>query len=96
MNILNKIKSLIPEKKSEESLNLNSVIINRLYKEKKSLKNKPDDISKEEWFKLLNQMIYSFRYKKSKNYIKSPTRYNQLKSRVQAGFKAFQKHHKQL
>lgn len=96
MNLLNKIKSFIPEKKSEERQNLNSVIIDRLYKEKKSLKNKPDNMSKEEWSKLVNQMIYSFRYTKSKNYIKSPARYRQLKSRVEAGFKVFQKHHKQL
>lgn len=96
MNILNKLKSFIPEKQQEERLDLNSEIIKRLYKEKKSLKNKPVDISKEEWSKLINQMIFSFRYQKSKNYIKSPARYRQLKARVDAGFKAFQKHHKQL
>jgi len=98
MKILDKIKKIIPTKSSisDEEATLNSIILNRLFAEKKSLNNRPNELTEEEWVREINSMIFSFRTVKSNVYLRSPTRKRQRELRIQKGFNSFINYYNQL
>ena len=98
MKFLDKIKKIIPTKSSisDEEATLNSIILNRLFAEKKSLNNRPNELTEEEWVREINSMIFSFRTVKSNVYLRSPTRKRQRELRIQKGFNSFINYYNQL
>lgn len=97
MNIFKKLKSLIPQKKEQEPyIEICDLVLNRVQQKKKDLGIRPFNLSKEEWFKVLNEIAFGFKCKKEKIILKSPSRKKQREARIKKAFELFEIYFKDL
>ena len=97
MNIFKKLKSLIPQKKEQESyIEICDLVLNRIQQKKKDLGIRPFELSKEEWAQVLNDIAFGFKCKKDKVLLKSPARKKQRENKVKRSFDLFEKYFKDL
>lgn len=97
MNIFKKLKSLIPQKKEQETyLQICDLVLNIIQQKKRDLGIRPFDLSKEEWAQVLNDIEFGFKCKKSKTLLKSLARKKQREKKVKRSFHLFEKYFKDL
>lgn len=100
MKILNAIKKLVPAKllnKQKKSYqDACDLIMQLVAQEKRTHSNKPQDLSVEEWERILNDIAFAFKVKKQNTFLKSPTRRAERAQRVKRAFELFQVYIKHL
>ena len=100
MNIFRKIKDTLAtgskkiffNRKKQDTL---IFILKKLQQRKSNLEDRPSHLNAKQWLDILNAMIFAFDAKKSKN-LKSKFRRKVQYSKVDKGFKLFQKYIKDL
>lgn len=98
MKILEKIKSLIPSRQKAEVKpnSMCDLILERIDQKKKNAKNSPEELTKQEWTIILNEISFAFKIKKTNSILKSPARRKQREAKLRRSFELFEKYLKEL
>lgn len=100
MKIIEGLKKLIPKKlfkrKAQSHKDACNLILKLIAQENKKLANKPENMSKEEWRGILNDMSFVFKVKTQDAILKSPARIKQREQQVDRAFELFKVYIKHL
>lgn len=98
MKILKKIKSILPsfKKNKVKKLTLLETIFERIQERKKNLKDRPKELSPQQWLDTLNKISFAFLIKTEPSDLKSPARKKQRERKIKESLKLFQEYLKEL
>ena len=96
MKIIDKLKSLNPFKKKNKDKTIQRFVLEKIAAKKKRLKDHPENLTKEEWKVILDEIAFGFKVKEANLILKSPTRKRQRKQKVERAFKLFEVYIKHL
>lgn len=96
MKIINKLKSLNPFKKKNKEKTIQQFILKKIAAKKNRLKDHPENLTKEEWKVILDEIAFGFKVKETNTILKSPTRKRQREQKVERAFKLFEVYIKHL
>lgn len=96
MKILDKIKSLNPFVKKSEDKTIQQFVLEKIAAKKNDTKNRPEDLSEQEWASILNEISFGFKVKQTNSILKSPMRKRQRQQKVERAFKLFEVYIKHL
>ena len=96
MKIINKLKSLNPFKKKNKEKTIQQFVLEKIAAKKNRLKDHPENLTKEEWKVILDEIAFGFKVKETNTILKSPTRKRQREQKVERAFKLFEVYIKDL
>ena len=96
MKILDKIKSLNPFAKKTQDKTIQQFVLEKIAAKKKNIKDRPKDLTEQEWHTILDDMSFGFKVKQTNSILKSPTRKLQRQQKVERAFKLFEVYIKYL
>lgn len=96
MKIIDKLKSLNPFKKKNKEKTIQQFILKKIAAKKNRLKDHPENLTKEEWKVILDEIAFGFKVKETNTILKSPTRKRQREQKVERAFKLFEVYIKHL
>ena len=96
MKIIDKLKSLNPFKKKNKEKTIQQFILKKIAAKKNRLKDHPENLTKEEWKVILDEIAFGFKVKETNTVLKSPTRKRQREQKVERAFKLFEVYIKHL
>ena len=96
MKIINKLKSLNPFKKKNKEKTIQQFVLEKIAAKKKNIKDCPENLTKEEWKVILDEIAFGFKVKETNTILKSPTRKRQREQKVERAFKLFEVYIKHL
>lgn len=83
MKIFDKIKSVFKRKQNPDTCDY---LLNVISKRKKQLKNRPENLSAEEWNGILSRISFGLQAAKKNSILKSPTRARQREEKIKQAF----------
>lgn len=96
MKIIDKLKSLNPFKKKNKEKTIQQFVLEKIAAKKNRLKDHPENLTKEEWKVILDEIAFGFKVKETNTILKSPTRKRQREQKVERAFKLFEVYIKHL
>ena len=97
MKIIDKLKSLNPFKKKNKEKTIQQFILEKITaKKKRSKKDRPKNLTDQEWRAILDDMAFAFKIKQTNTVLKSPTRKRQREQKIKRAFKLFEVYIKYL
>lgn len=96
MNLLKKIKSILPSLKKKRDDNACDALLKIIIKRQKQLNSRPENISKDEWKSILNIISSGIKYKKNNPILISPRRRFLMNEKIKEAFKLLEEHISEL
>jgi hypothetical protein len=97
MKIIDKLKSLNPFKKKNKEKTVQQLVLEKIALKKKRLKkDRPANLTEQEWRTILDEMAFGFKVKQTNTILKSPTRKRQREQKVKRAFELFEVYIKYL
>ena len=96
MKIIDKLKSLNPFEKKNKEKTIQHFVLEKIAAKKKKIKDHPENLTKQEWQAILDDMAFGFKIKQTNTILKSPTRKRQREQKVKRAFELFEVYIKHL
>ena len=96
MKILQKVKSLFLHKQKQPPKSCCDLIIEKIIDKKKSMSDRPANLSQEEWNSILNRISFGIQATQNNHALKSPARKKQREQKIQQAFELLRVYIKDL